>query len=169
MGNFPSLFLATVNRTAALEYYDGRIRIVDSSGAIVADRTSIPSGIFQISRRSQRRFLLRQVSLLPALGYPRGILSSRSAGESQCGGVRGHRSRRPRDARVQAARRGAVCESFHYHLARLIEMLHCVERIEELMADAELFGETMQAQASLNRREGIGSCEAPRGTLFHRY
>ena len=65
--------------------------------------------------------------------------------------------------------RGAVSESFHYHLARLIEMLHCAERIEELMADAELFSENVQAKASLNRREGVGSCEAPRGTLFHRY
>jgi NAD-reducing hydrogenase large subunit len=48
-------------------------------------------------------------------------------------------------------------------------MLHSVERIEELMADADLFGEHIQAKASLNRREGIGSCEAPRGTLFHHY
>src|SRR5580700_259039 len=64
---------------------------------------------------------------------------------------------------------GAVCESFHYHLARLIEMLHAVERIEQLMSDPELFGESIQARASLNRREGVGSCEAPRGTLFHHY
>ena len=56
---------------------------------------------------------------------------------------------------------GPVCESFHYHLARVIEMLHCVERIEELMADADLFSEHIQAKASLNSREGIGSCEAP--------
>ena len=62
-----------------------------------------------------------------------------------------------------------MCESFHYHLARLVEMLHCAERIEELMTDPELFVENIQAKASLNRREGIGSCEAPRGTLFHRY
>ena len=27
----------------------------------------------------------------------------------------------------------------------------------------------IQAHASLNRREGVGSCEAPRGTLFHHY
>ncbi len=64
---------------------------------------------------------------------------------------------------------GAVCAPFFYHLARLIEMLHCVERIEELMTDRELFDENIQAKASLNRQEGIGSCEAPRGTLFHRY
>ena len=72
--------------------------------------------------------------------------------------------------RAAASKRdGAVCESFHYHLARLIEMLHAVERIEELMSDPELFGDAVQARASLNRSEGIGSCEAPRGTLFHHY
>jgi NAD-reducing hydrogenase large subunit len=64
---------------------------------------------------------------------------------------------------------GMVCASFHYHLARLIEILHCAERIQELMDDPGLFEEDVQASASLNRREGIGSCEAPRGTLFHRY
>ena len=64
---------------------------------------------------------------------------------------------------------GSVCASFHYHLARLIEILYCAERIEELMSDSDLFGEPIQAKASLNRREGVGSCEAPRGTLFHRY
>ncbi len=64
---------------------------------------------------------------------------------------------------------GAVCQSFHFHLARLIEMLHATERIEELMEDPELFGDAIQAKASLNRLEGVGSCEAPRGTLFHRY
>ena len=37
------------------------------------------------------------------------------------------------------------------------------------MDDPQLFGEHVQAKASLNRSEGIGSCEAPRGTLFHHY
>jgi len=51
----------------------------------------------------------------------------------------------------------------------VIEMLHAVERIEELMSEADLFSEHIQAKASLNASEGIGSCEAPRGTLFHHY
>ncbi len=65
---------------------------------------------------------------------------------------------------------GAVCESFHYHLARLIEMLHCSganRRADERSGPVRR--DYVQAKASLNRREGIGSCEAPRGTLFHRY
>jgi NAD-reducing hydrogenase large subunit len=48
-------------------------------------------------------------------------------------------------------------------------MLHAVERIEELAHDPDLLQEDIRARAGLNRREGIGSCEAPRGTLFHHY
>jgi NAD-reducing hydrogenase large subunit len=65
--------------------------------------------------------------------------------------------------------RGAVCQSFYYHLARLIEMLHSVEKIEELIGDPDLLGEHVRAKAGQNRREGIGCCEAPRGILFHHY
>jgi NAD-reducing hydrogenase large subunit len=48
-------------------------------------------------------------------------------------------------------------------------MLHSVERIQELMEDPEILSEDIRARALLNHLEGIGSCEAPRGTLFHHY
>ena len=44
-----------------------------------------------------------------------------------------------------------------------------MERIDELSADPGLLGERVRAKAGQNRREGIGCCEAPRGTLFHHY
>jgi NAD-reducing hydrogenase large subunit len=65
--------------------------------------------------------------------------------------------------------KGAVCQSFHYHLARLIEMLHAVERIDQYTADPELLGSSIRAKAGQNRNQGIGCSEAPRGTLFHHY
>jgi NAD-reducing hydrogenase large subunit len=65
--------------------------------------------------------------------------------------------------------KGAVCQSFHYHLARLIEMLHCVERIEEIAAEPKLVDKHVQAKAGQNRNQGVGASEAPRGTLFHHY
>jgi NAD-reducing hydrogenase large subunit len=64
---------------------------------------------------------------------------------------------------------GAVCQSFFYHLARLIEMLHAIERIDELTDDPELLREHIRAKAGQNRNQGVGSCEAPRGVLFHDY
>src|SRR5580704_7197321 len=48
-------------------------------------------------------------------------------------------------------------------------MLHSVERIQELMEDPEILSEDIHARAQLNHLEGIGSCEAPRGVLFHHY
>ena len=55
-----------------------------------------------------------------------------------------------------------------YHWARMIEMLHCVEIIQELLDDpAILSGDLMSS--GHRRRGGVGVIEAPRGTLFHHY
>jgi NAD-reducing hydrogenase large subunit len=48
-------------------------------------------------------------------------------------------------------------------------MLHCVERIEELLADPDLLSGQVRVNAGQNAHEGIGFSEAPRGTLFHHY
>jgi NAD-reducing hydrogenase large subunit len=48
-------------------------------------------------------------------------------------------------------------------------MLFAVEKIEMLLKDPAILGETIRAQASINRLEGIGCSEAPRGVLFHHY
>jgi NAD-reducing hydrogenase large subunit len=65
--------------------------------------------------------------------------------------------------------RGAVLSSFHYHLARLIEILYAVEKITELLDDPEIVSDDVEASARRNRFEGVGCIEAPRGTLFHHY
>jgi NAD-reducing hydrogenase large subunit len=64
---------------------------------------------------------------------------------------------------------GVVQNTFMYHYARLIEIVHCVEKAEEILRDPEVLDVNVQAKASLNRREGIGVIEAPRGTLIHHY
>jgi coenzyme F420-reducing hydrogenase alpha subunit len=46
---------------------------------------------------------------------------------------------------------------------------HGVERIEELLAHPDLLTPQVMAFARRNRYEGVGCCEAPRGTLFHHY
>ena len=65
--------------------------------------------------------------------------------------------------------RGAVLGSFHYHYARLIEILASLELIGRLLEDAELDSDLCRAEAGVNRLEGVGVSEAPRGTLFHHY
>jgi len=168
MGNFPSLFLGTVSNEGGLEYYDGTLRITDSSGNIVADGLDPKSYFTYLGEASEDYSFMKNAFYKP-IGYRKGHYRVGPLARLNVANFAGT----PRaDGELQEFKQrasGAVCESFHYHLARLIEMLHCVERIEELLGEPQLYEENVQAKASLNKREGIGSCEAPRGTLFHHY
>jgi NAD-reducing hydrogenase large subunit len=62
-----------------------------------------------------------------------------------------------------------VHSSFHYHYARLIELLHGLEKIERLLADPAILDTHVRSHAGVNRLEGAGMIEAPRGVLIHHY
>ena len=56
-----------------------------------------------------------------------------------------------------------------YHWARLIEVLYAAERFQELANDAEICSPHIRTIPTEIPTEGIGSVEAPRGTLIHHY
>ena len=62
-----------------------------------------------------------------------------------------------------------VHSSFHFHYARLIELLHGLEKIELLLNDAEILSKHVRSRANVNSLEGVGMIEAPRGVLLHHY
>ena len=64
---------------------------------------------------------------------------------------------------------GVVQSTFHYHYARLIELLFCVETAKKLLEDPEILSEHVTSKAIVNNYEGVGVAEAPRGTLIHHY
>jgi NAD-reducing hydrogenase large subunit len=55
-----------------------------------------------------------------------------------------------------------------YHWARMIETLHSIEKIKELLHDPDLQGDDLVTKGE-RRDECVGLIEAPRGTLFHHY
>jgi NAD-reducing hydrogenase large subunit len=55
-----------------------------------------------------------------------------------------------------------------YHWARMIELLHSIEKIKELLNDRTCRAPTWWSRASA-ASEAVGLIEAPRGTLFHHY
>jgi len=168
MGNFPTLFLGLVSPEGTLEYYDGVIRIVDAEGNSLAEGLDPQRYATYLGEASEEWSYMKFPYYKP-LGYPGGkyrvgplarLNIAKSAGTPRA-------DRELHEFKQRAT--GAVCQSFHYHLARLIEMLHAVERIDELTADPDLLGDHVLAKAGQNHHEGIGCCEAPRGTLFHHY
>ncbi|MFP4071793.1 MAG: Ni/Fe hydrogenase subunit alpha [Desulfovibrionales bacterium] len=57
-----------------------------------------------------------------------------------------------------------------YHWARLIELVYCCERAEELLNDPEITSRDIRAKnIEPKAGNGVGCVEAPRGTLFHHY
>ena len=61
-----------------------------------------------------------------------------------------------------------VQSSLAFHWARLIELLHCAEAIQQLLHDPEISGTELVTKGEMNP-VGIGVIEAPRGSLFHHY
>jgi F420-non-reducing hydrogenase large subunit len=55
------------------------------------------------------------------------------------------------------------------HLARAIEMIYAAERIEQLINDPEITSPDVRRVPTNVPAEGMGVVEAPRGTLFHHY
>jgi F420-non-reducing hydrogenase large subunit len=55
------------------------------------------------------------------------------------------------------------------HWARLVELLYAAERMLELATDPEITDPNVRTPITETPDEGIGSVEAPRGTLTHHY
>jgi NAD-reducing hydrogenase large subunit len=103
------------------------------------------------------------------MGFPEGIYRvgplARMNVADRCGTPRADQEL----AEFHELQRTAVLSSFHYHHARLIEILYCIERMEQVLNDPEILSRHVRAFARPNALEGVGACEAPRGTLFHHY
>ena len=179
-GDFPSLFLGLVTPDGRWEHIDGVLRIRGADGSIVADGLSeddyhaflgeaveswsylkfpyyrplgYPDGMYRVGP-------LARLNVCDTIGTPWAdaeLAELRARSGSGDGHGAGHR------------RVPVVTSSFAYHHARLVEIVACLEAIEQLVHDPELRSERVRSRASLNRLEAVGVSEAPRGTLFHHY
>ena len=69
----------------------------------------------------------------------------------------------------QNGRYGPVHYRLATHWARLIELLYAAERMRELSRDPEITDPHVRVTLDSTPDEGVGSVEAPRGTLTHHY
>ena len=68
-----------------------------------------------------------------------------------------------------SGRHGVVHNRLATHWARLIELLYAAERMLELATDPEITSDDVRAVPTETPTEGVGTVEAPRGTLTHHY
>lgn len=168
-GNFPTMYLSLVDEHGGLEHYDGLLRIKDAAGAIVEDMVPLTEYERVVGEAVEPYSYMKFPYYLPA-GYPDGIYRvgplARLNNCDFCGTPAA-------DAALDEFRSlqhgRPVSSSFHFHFARLVEIIFALERMKQLLEDPEILGTRVRARARGNRNEGIGVAEAPRGTLIHHY
>ncbi|MBS7607527.1 Ni/Fe hydrogenase subunit alpha, partial [Candidatus Bathyarchaeota archaeon] len=169
LGDFPTYYMGLVTSKGELEHYDGLIRIIDDRGQIIGDWLN-PKRYYEYIGEAVEPWSYMKFPFYKPLGYPRGVYRvgplARLNIVSRCGTPLA-------DDELKEFRKwgknGVVQNTMLYHYARLIEILFCLEKVKEILEDPETYSDNIRAKASVNRYEGIGVAEAPRGTLIHHY
>jgi NAD-reducing hydrogenase large subunit len=167
-GNFPSLFMGLVDAEGTWEHHGGKLRFVDSSGSIIADQLEPQTYYEVIGEAVQKSSYLKSPFYSP-MGFPDGMYRVGPLARLNVAERMGTPKADEEFKEFRKLGRGAVCSSFLYHYARLIEILTSIERVEKTLGDPDLFSEHLRADAGINSLRGVGVSEAPRGTLFHDY
>jgi NAD-reducing hydrogenase large subunit len=169
-GNFRSLHVGLVARDGALEYYGGLLRVRDGDGNTVADKID-PRHYGDYFGEQTETWSYLKFPYYKPLGPKEGLYRvGPLARLNACDYIDTPLAEAERQAfKALGGEAGVVNNSFYYHYARLIEILFAIEKIEELLGHPALLGTHVRAKAMINRFEGVGACEAPRGVLFHHY
>lgn len=167
-GSFDSNHLSIVRSDGAYDIYDGLLRARDAEGNIIFDH---------VENEKYDEYLAEEVRSWTYMKFPFIKEIGPEAGWYRVGPL----------ARVnncdffdtpEAEKERKEFKSLTddkpnnitmaYHWTRMIELLHSVEKIQELLNDSDLQGEDLVVTGK-RRDEAVGIIEAPRGTLFHHY
>jgi NAD-reducing hydrogenase large subunit len=168
-GNFPTYYMGLVTPNGGLEHYDGKIRIMDKNGKVVAECVD-PAKYNEFIGEAVEPWSFMKFPYFKAIGYPDGAYR---VGPLARLNVASHCDTPLADQELKEFKKlgknGVVQSTFHYHYARLVELLFCVETAKKLLEDPEILSEHVTSKAMVNNYEGVGVAEAPRGTLIHHY
>lgn len=167
-GNFPTLFLGLIGPDGTWEHYDGHLRIMDSEGAILADRLD-PARYQEIIGEAVEPWSYLKFPYYRPLGYPNGAYRVGPLARLNICTRMGVPLADQELEEYRSHHNGPVSSSFFYHYARLIEILAAIELIDQLLDEPDILSDRLRAEAGINQLEGVGVSEAPRGTLFHHY
>ena len=166
--NFPSLYMSLINEDESIEFTDGALRMIDAQGNILDD--GITAGKFSESiGEAVENYSYTKFAYYKPLGYPQGSYRVGPLARLNIAKSMGTPQADKELVEFKQLAAGPVQSSFHYHHARLIDILYGIEKIEQILADPLILDKHVRASAGVNRLEGAGQAEAPRGTLHHHY
>jgi NAD-reducing hydrogenase large subunit len=167
-GTFPSNYLSLVRGDGALDLYDGNLRAVDEGGNKIFDGVA-PRDYDRVIQEEVRSWSYMKFPFITSLGPARGWYRvGPLARLNTCDFIDTPLAEEERREFRRFGGDRPVHVTLAYHWARMIEALHAIEKIGELLRDPDLQGTELTVRGE-RRDEGVGIVEAPRGTLFHHY
>ncbi len=166
--SFTSNFVSLVGPDGGMDLYDGRLRAIGPDGQTIFD---------QVSPANYRDQFIEEVRPWSYLKFPHIRSLGREDGWYRVGPLAQINCCASIDTPLAEAARQEFFTENHgspvhatlaYHWARLICLVHCAEKIKELLFDDDLQGTDLMVRGE-RRGEGIACIEAPRGTLIHHY
>jgi NAD-reducing hydrogenase large subunit len=166
--NFPSLYMGLINEDESIEFTDGTLRLIDANGNILEDGITA-TRFTEVIGEAVENYSYTKFAYYKPLGYPQGSYRVGPLARLNISKSMGTPKADVELAEFKQLASGPVQASFYYHHARLIDMLYGIEKIEAILTDPLILDTHVRATAGVNRLEGAGQAEAPRGTLMHHY
>ena len=167
-GSFRSNMLSLVRADGAMDLYDGVLRARDAAGQIIIDGASDQSYL-DLIEEEVRPWTYMKFPHLRSLGRDTGWYRVGPLARVQnCDFIPSPLAEAERREFIDWGKGEPIHATLAYHWARMIEVLHSVEVIRDLLDDPDILGGDLMATGT-RRGEGVGIIEAPRGTLIHHY
>jgi len=167
-GSFDSNHLSIVRDDGAMDLYDGKLRAIDAEGNKIIDGVK-PADYLKHIAEEVRPWSYMKFPFLKKLGPETGWYRvGPLARLNTCDFIDTPEAEAARKEFMAVTDNKPNHITMAYHWARMIELLHSIEKIRDLLNDSDLQGEDLLVQGE-RRDEGIAILEAPRGTLFHHY
>jgi NAD-reducing hydrogenase large subunit len=166
--NFLSNYMGLVNEDDSVEFTDGALRLIDSTGGVIEDGMTA-TRFTEVIGEAVEPYSYTKFAYYKPLGYPEGSYRVGPLARLNIVKSMGTPLADAELAEFKQLSAGPVQSSFYYHHARLIDILYGVEKIEQILSDPLILDKHVRATAGVNRLEGAGQAEAPRGTLHHHY
>jgi F420-non-reducing hydrogenase large subunit len=167
--------MGTVDENNHVNFYDGMIRVVDPEGKEFAKYQARDYAQHVAERVEPWSYLkfpyLKNVGWKGFVdGTDSGIYSATPLSRlNAAAGMATPRAQEAYDKLYDTLGGKPVHHQLATHWARLVELLYAAERMLELATDPEITDPNVRAPVTETPDEGVGSVEAPRGTLTHHY
>lgn len=167
-GFYRSSFMSLVREDGAMDLYHGGLRARDEHGQTIFDHVEY-SHYWDYIHEEVKSWSYMKFPFIRSRGREEGWYRvGPLARVNNCDFIPTSLADAERKVFKEFGGGSATHATLAFHWARMIEMLHAVEAIQELLHDDDLLSDDL---VNIGERQlrGVGVIEAPRGTLIHHY